>query len=150
MLINGLFWGKLCYGLELYAGQNKNTIKQLQLLEDKCVRIVTGQKANKETLERCKWLNMENTLKKQTLMTLYKIRVHKQPNYLLRLIMNERATVASKIPTYDTIQSIDLKNSFINRASENWNNLPQEIRKLPLKKFKKAITEHLRKQQLRE
>ena len=150
MLMNGIFWGTMCYGMELYAGQNKNTIKQLQLLEDRSVKIVTGQKATKETLDRCKWLTIENTLIKQTLMTIYKIRVHKQPNYLLNLIMNERARVSSRIPRYDTIQSTDLKNSFINRGIDNWNKLPQEIREMPPKKFKKALIAHLRKQQLSE
>ena len=150
MLMNGIFWGKLCYGMELYAGQNSNTIKQLQLLENRSVKIVTGQKANNEMLDRCKWLNIENMLKKQTLMTIYKIRVEKQPNYLLRLVMNERATASSKIPQYDTTQSSDLKNSFITRAILEWNKLSQEIRELPPKKFKKALVLHLRNQQLRE
>ena len=150
MLMNGIFWGKLCYGMELYAGQNSNTIKQLQLLENRSVKIVTGQKANNEMLDRCKWLNIENMLKKQTLMTIYKIRVEKQPNYLLRLVMNERATASSKIPQYDTTQSSDLKNSFITRAIFEWNKLSQEIRELPPKKFKKALVLHLRNQQLRE
>ena len=150
MLMNGLFFGKLCFGMELYAGQNTSTIKQLQLLEDRCVKIVTGQKSSKETLDRCKWLNIENTLKKQTIMTLYKIRVHKQPEYLLKLIMNERATISSRIPEYETIQSTNLKHSFVSQAIENWNELPQELRELPPKKFKKALTTHLRNQQLRE
>ena len=150
MLMNGFFWGKICYGMELYGWQSKNTIKQLQLLEDRCVKIVTGQKASKETLDRCKWLNIENTLIKQTIMTLYKIRVHKQPNYLLKLIMNERATISSRIPEYETTQSTNLKHSFVCQAIENWNKLPQELRELPPKKFKKALTTHLRNQQLRE
>ena len=64
--------------------------------------------------------------------------------------MNKRASVASRIPVYDTIQSNDLKNSFVNRAIENWNGLPQELWELPPKKFKKALTEHLRKEQLRD
>ena len=150
MLMNGIFWGKLCYGMELYAGQNRNTIKQLQLLEDKCVKIVTGHKVSKEMMDRCKWLNIENTLKRQTLMTVFKIRVEQQPKYLLRLIMNERAAVSSKIPNYETIQSTDLKNSFISRATTEWNKLPQEIRETPPKKFKKALTKYLRSQQLSE
>ena len=150
MLLNGIFWGKLCYGLELYAGQNKNTIKQLQLLEDKCVKIVTGNKANKEMMDKCKWLTIENTLKKQTLMTLFKIRTEKQPKYLLKLVMNERAAVSSKIPLYEPTQAIDLKNSFISRATIEWNKLPQELRETPPKKFKKALTKYLRMKQLSE
>ena len=150
MLMNGIFWGKLCYGMELYAGQNSNTIKQLQLLENRCVKIVTGHKVSNEMMDRCKWLNIENTLKRQTLMTVFKIRTEQQPKYLLNLIMNERAAVSSKIPSYETVQSIDLKNSFISRATTEWNKLPQEIRETPPKKFKKALTEHLRNQQFRE
>ena len=150
MLLNGIFWGKLCYGLELYAGQNKNTVKQLQLLEDKCVKIVTGNKANKEMMDKCKWLTIENTLKKQTLMTLFKIRTEKQPKYLLKLVMNERAAVSSKIPLYEPTQAIDLKNSFISRATTEWNKLPQELRETPPKKFKKALTKYLRMKQLSE
>lgn len=150
MLMNGIFWGKMCYGLELYAGQNKSTIKQLQMLADKCVKIVTGQRASKEMMDRCKWLSIENMLKKQTIMTIFKIRTEQQPDYLLKLIMNDRAAVSSKIPHYDTIQSIDLKNSFISRATIEWNKLPQEIRETPPKKFKKALTKYLRSQQLRE
>ena len=150
MLMNGIFWGKLCYGLELYAGQNRNTVKQLQLLEDRCVKIVTGHKADKQMLERCKWLTIENMLRKQTLMTIYKIRTEQQPDYLRKLIMNERATASSKIPEYEQIQSVDLKNSFISRATTEWNRLSQEIRELPPKKFKKALIQHLRSQQLKE
>ena len=150
MLMNGLFFGKICFGMELYAGQNPNTVKQLQLLEDKCVKIVTGHKASKEMMDRCKWLNIENTLKKQTLMTIFKIRTEQQPKYLLRQIMNERATVSSKIPHYDAIQSLDLKNSFISRATIEWNKIPEEIRETPPKKFKNALTKYLRSQQLRE
>ena len=136
--------------MELYAGQNRNTIKQLQLLEDRCVKIVTGHKNSKEMMDRCKWLNIENTLKRQTLMTIFKIRTEKQPKYLQKLIMNERAAVSSKIPNYETIQSIDLKNSFISRATTEWNKLPQEIRETPPKKFKKALTKYLRNLQLNE
>ena len=83
-------------------------------------------------------------------MTVFKIRTEQQPKYLLNLIMNERATVSSKIPNYEAIQSTDLKNSFISRATTEWNKLPQEIRETPPKKFKKALTKHLRSQQLSE
>ena len=150
MLMNGLFWGKMCYGMELYAGQNKNTIKQLQLLENRAVKIVTGKKACKETRDRCKWLTIENTLKKQTLMTIYKIRTEQQPSYLRNQVMNDRAKVSSKIPQYEQVQTADLKNSFISRATTDWNKLPQDLRELSPKKFKKALIIHLRSMEPRD
>ena len=64
--------------------------------------------------------------------------------------MNERAAVSSKIPLYEPTQAIDLKNSFISRATIEWNKLPQELRETPPKKFKKALTKYLRMKQLSE
>ena len=148
MLVNGLFWGKLCYGLELYGGHNKNMIKQLQLLLDKAIKLVTGKQANKETLHQCKWLTVENMLRKATLQTLYKIRLGNQPEYLAGLVKHSRATVSSRIPQYETIQSPDLKSSFIPRAINEWNILPDDIRELPPNKFKKGLIKYLMKRQL--
>ena len=87
-------------------------------------------------------------LRKATLQTLYKIRLGNQPEYLAGLVKHSRATVSSRIPQYETIQSPDLKSSFIPRAINEWNILPDDIRELPPNKFKKGLTKYLMKRQL--
>ena len=141
MLTNGIFMGKLLYGLELWAWQNPQIPKQLQILQNKAGRIITGltwQTPITEIMERSKWLNIENTIN-----TLYKMRLEGQPEYILNYIMNKRATIASDIPRHDVVQSWELQRSFIPRASKEWNLIPKEIRELQPKKFKKELRKHL-------
>ena len=146
MLTNGIFMGKLLYGLELWAWQNPQTPKQLQILQNKAGRVITGltwKTPTTEIMERCKWLNIENTIRYQTMNTLYKMRLERQPEYLINFMMNKRASTASDIPRHDTVQSWELQRSFIPRASKEWNLIPKEIRELPPRKFKKELRKYL-------
>ena len=150
MLANGIFMGKLLYGLELWAWQNPQTLKQIQILQNKAGRIITGlswQTPTTEVMERCKWLNIENTIRYQTISTLYKMRLEGQPEYVLNYTMHKRATLSSDIPRHDVIQSWDLQRSFIPRASKDWNLIPKEIRELPPRRFKKGLRKYLNEKQ---
>ena len=146
ILANGIFNGKLMYAIQLFGGLNEGQCNQLQLLQNKAARLVTQQKRYrnvKTAIKQCKWLDIKNTVKMQSIILLYKIRKKKSSKYILNKTMGERAELSSQIPTYEYNQIGILKSSFIPRTILDWNKLPHSIRHSPsIAKFKSNLRQH--------
>ena len=71
------------------------------------------------------------------MLTVYKIRATKEPEYLFEILQNDNLRGNINIPV--TNLSLAMK-SFCFRASDGWNDLPQSLRNSPkLKHFKKKL-----------
>ena len=120
----------MVYCLPLFGGCDTGQIKDLQVLQNKAAQIVTHsppRSRRNDLYDKLGWLTVNQLIVYHTLITVFKIRESKEPEYLAGKLSIETPTGRIMIP--NTKLSL-YQNSFVIRGSSNWNELPQRTRKL--------------------
>ena len=124
----GIFNSVLVYCLPLFGGCNTGQIKSLQVLQNRAARVVTHlpPRSNRELMyNKLNWLTVNQLVVYHTLLTVFKIRLSGEPEYLAKYLKNDNRQ--GKIIVPNTTLSLARK-SFTWRGSENWNTLPADLR----------------------
>ena len=130
IITHSIFNSILVYCLPLFGGCDIGQIKDLQVLQNKAAQIVTHsppRSRRNDLYDKLGWLTVNQLIVYHTLITVFKIRESKEPEYLAGKLSIETLTGRIMIP--NTKLSLH-QNSFVIRGSSNWNELPQRTRKL--------------------
>ena len=136
----GWFSSVLVYCLPLFGGTDKGDISDLQILQNKVARIVTGSSimSNREDMyDNLGWMTVQQLIQYHTLLTVFRIRKSAEPEYLALYLQRENRN-GNVIPPFSNMTLY--RRSFVYRGILNWNNLPRSIRfieSLPI--FKKEV-----------
>ena len=137
-IVQGLFNSVLCYCLPLFGGCNNSDIQLLQTQQNRAGRIVLNlpPRFSRDTMfDMLGWMTVQQLVAYHTLLTVYRIRSSKEPEYLARALCrdNYRGNIVienSRLGLY--------KKSFVQRGSTLWNSVPIELRRIPSKGAFKA------------
>ena len=125
----GIFNSVLVYCLPVFGGCNVEEVNDLQVLQNRAAQIVTHSppRANRNQMfDKLKWLTVSQLIVYHTILTVYKVRQSREPEYLANFLMNDNRLGSIIIP--NTTLGL-AKKSFVWRGSENWNSLPLTLRK---------------------
>ena len=143
----GMFNSVLVYCLPLFGGCDVQEIKDLQILQNKAARIVTHSpfRANRERIyNELGWLTVRQLVIYHTLLTVYRVRQSKEPEYLSSVLCNDSRLGKIIIPN---IKLSLTQKSFTTRGACNWNTLPSRIRNQEtLSSFKQEVKEWIRRE----
>ena len=143
----GMFNSVLMYCLPLFGGCDVQEIKDLQILQNKAARIVTHSpfRANRERMyNELGWLTVRQLVIYHTLLTVYRVRQSKEPEYLSSVLCNDSRLGKIIIPN---IKLSLTQKSFTTRGACNWNTLPSRIRNQEtLSSFKQEVKEWIRRE----
>ena len=143
LLANGLFLSKLIYLLPMWGGIGSRDAKKIQVLINKCARMVLGRSRKTRTrtlIEGCQWLYFRELVLFHSIVQMYKI-VH----------IGSPATIRKKL-TILPDKRIEIvpgrlkitRDSFKWRMSIAWNDLPDfllDIQKISI--FKRALRKYI-------
>ena len=128
MVIEGIFNSAIAYCLPLYGGIDKGKLKSLQLLQNKAARIATSMPcwASRDSMfSKLSWLTVQQLIHYHTAISVFKIRINNEPEYLAELMKKDSRNGRIMIPKLN----LNLANrSFTIRGAEIWNSLPRNIR----------------------
>ena len=142
VIAEGIFDSVLIYCIPLSAGCDKGHLKSLQVLKNTAARHVLNLPPwtnRSQMFEQLGWLTVAQLAVYHTLVTVFKIRRNKEPEYLHAKLSQDNVRGHIIIP----VTSLSLaKNSFCYRGGEPWNQLPQQLRSAEnIGKFKKGLKE---------
>ena len=142
----GIFNSVLVYCLPLFGGCDNQEIKALQILQNKAARIVSHshlRTPRHQMYDQMDWLTVKQMVTYHTLLTVYRVRQTREPEYLATILCNDSRTGNIILP--NTKLSLARK-SFTLRGICNWNCLPVAIRQLEnIGTFKKEIKEWVKR-----
>lgn len=131
---------------------NETLDKQLQILQNRAARIITGApllKSSSLILAELSWMNIKEMREKQKAILMYKIVHGLAPDYLTEMFtfsssLNDYSLRQSKLNLELPVNRTDYYNSsFAFTGAKLWNSLPDELKQEPsLKRFIKRL-EHL-------
>ena len=130
VITQSIFNSILVYCLPLFGGCDESQIKDLQVLQNKAARIVTHsapRSSRSELYDNIGWLTVNQLIVYHSLITVFKVRQSKEPEYLSERLSIDTPTGRILIPNTKLRFA---QNSFIIRSSSNWNSLPAATRKL--------------------
>ena len=144
----GMFNSTLVYCLSLFGGMNKVQLTEVQILQNKAAKLVCDAppRANRKDLfKKLDWLTFNQLVSYHTILTVYKIRMSQEPEYLSKLLRNDSRNDRIIIPNPNLVLT---EKSFVFRGSNLWNELPQDIKnqvKISCfkKKMRKWVTENI-------
>ena len=147
IISEGMFNSVLAYCLPLFGGCDMQEIKGLQILQNKAARIVTHSppRTNRDRIyDQLCWLTVNQLIMYHTLLTVYRVRLTKEPEYLATFLCNDNRY--NKIVTVNPKLTLNQK-SFTARGACNWNGLPLRIRQLEtISSFKKEVRAWIRRE----
>ena len=87
-----------------------------------------------ELLKQCGWLSVKQLVVYHSLMLVYKVRKDKKPGYLHKQLFrpfpcNTRFAKDGGIRKYDKLDKEIARNSFFPRSIDDWNKLPNDLKK---------------------
>jgi hypothetical protein len=124
MIAIGIFNSVLTYCLPLFGDCGVNNLKEIQILQNKAAQIVSHsppRAARVQMFTKLDWLTVNQLVAYHTLISVFKIRKSREPEYLSKFLCNDSRY--GKI----MFEKIELKvatKSFVFRGSESWNLLP--------------------------
>ena len=121
----GIFNSVLVYCLPFFGGMDVGDMKDLQVMQNKAAQVVTNSPPRAERspmFDKLQWLTVNQLVFYHSVMTVFKIRVNKEPEYLADIICKDSRIL---IPNLDLTLA---RYSFSIRAAENWNTIPLKIR----------------------
>ena len=144
---DGMFNSILVYCLPLFGGCGTQEVKELQVLQNKAVRIVTHsplRAGREEMFDQLGWLSVKQLILYHSLLSVYRIRSSQEPEYLASRLSRENRHGNIILPK--TNLSL-YRNSFAYRAASDWNRLPQGLRQIRiLKNFKKELKSWIKRE----
>ena len=151
-LVSALALSHLDYCSTVYSNISGDLKLQLQKLQNKCVRYVTGLRRDEHVTparRQLGWLTTDMRRMYFAAIIIYKARRIGQPSYLAELFNTRRriefgrgnAIPELEIPSRPSDTGMK---SLVYECSQFWNNLPNSMRNIPsLKGFKTALFKHL-------
>ena len=149
MVANGILISRIIYLIPLWSGTEDYLMKSLQIVQNKAARIVTrcGKRTPvRNLLKQCGWLSIAQLGVYHSLVLMFNILQSQCPKYLYSKFSNEtnlpyrmRSVANMRIRLgQDSQAGAGLaKKSFKYRATQQWNELPLEIRQsVNVKTFK--------------
>ena len=130
-IVQGLFNSVLCYCLPLFGGCNSSDIQLLQTQQNRAGRIVLNlpPRFNRDTMfDMLGWMTVFQLVAYHTLLTIFRIRRSKEPEYLARALC--RDNYSGNIIVENSRLGL-YKKSFVQRGSTLWNSVPPDIRRIP-------------------
>ena len=127
-LVQGIFNSVLCYCLPLFGGCGQQDLDLLQSQQNKTARLVLNYppRSNRDyTFDAVKWLTVRQLIAYHTLLTVYRIRTSKRPEYLYRLLSRDNHN------GHIIVKNVQLglyRSSFVFRGAVLWNKLPRSMR----------------------
>ena len=141
-IVEGVFNSVLCYCLPLFGGCNNSDVNTLQVQQNKAAQIVLRlpPRSNRDSMyDKLGWLTVNQLIVYHTLITVYRIRDSKEPEYLGN-ILGRTSRQGHNIIIVENIKLGLVKKSFTNRGAEQWNSLPESLRmEEKIGRFKKAL-----------
>ena len=139
-IAEGIFNSILVYCLPVYGGMEVSLIKEIQVLYNKAARIVCRahpRTSRKVLFDHLGWMTMRQLIVYHSLLAVFKVRNTGEPEYLHRILSQDSRNNRIMIPR----QKLSLSSeSFCQRASRQWNQLPTSIRcQVKLKLFKTEL-----------
>ena len=137
---NGIIMSKLCYLIQLWGGCENYLAKQLQVLQNRAARLVTGNgwfTPKKKLLKTCKWLSINQLIFYQSIVAAHKIVTTNSPHHLATRMTTTHPRRTRQATTgcirfgenFSANQSL-VKTSFCYRATTQYNSIPASIRSI--------------------
>ena len=154
MVADGIFMSKLIYLIALWGGSAKYILAALQKAQNRAARVVTKLDWGTSTadlLNQCGWLSVHQLVVYHSVVLVYKILKNESPSFLFSMFSAKYSYKTKQARTGQIKHTRDLelemtKDSFRWRASDAYNELPQEIRNIEtLPMFKKTVKDWIRK-----
>ena len=127
-IVQGVFNSVLCYSIPLFGGCNKAELNLLQIQENRaahCVLNFPPRTSRCLLFDKLGWLTVEQLIAYHTLITVNRIRMKKEPEYLADHL--PRDNIYGRIIELQ-LRTVPNQNSFVYRGSTLWNRLPRDIR----------------------
>ena len=127
-IADGVFNSVLVYCLPLFGGTEAQNIKTLQVLQNKAAQVVCQLplRTNRKTLfDRVGWLTVGQLVVYHTLLTVFRIRNTKEPEYLAHVMCRDSRGGRVRLPNFNLQIA---QRSFTYRGAQYWNMLPEVIR----------------------
>lgn len=139
-IVQGVFDSVLCYCLPLFGGCNNSEVKALQVQQNRAAQIVLNMPTRTSRdymFDKLGWMTVQQLIAYHTLITVFRIRQSKEPEYLARALGRDNKW--GKIIVENSNLGL-YKRSFVPRGSELWNKLPKDLRiETKIGKFKKEL-----------
>ena len=116
----------LCYCLPVFGGCTKSDLNSLQIQQNRATQIVLNLSArsNRDSmLTKLEWLTVNQLIVYHTLITVFKVRQTKEPEYLAKCLCRESRVGTNRIIVENPKLEL-VKKSFTYRGSVQWNSLP--------------------------
>ena len=150
MIANGIFCSKLIFQISLWGGAEDYLLRGLQIIQNKAARFVAKKDRYSpvsELLGQCGWLSVRQLAFYHSVVQVFKTIQTKYPEYMYSKLNNQFPYNTRLAQTESVRMGLDFKSklelterSFMNRATFNFNSLPQELRKVSkLERFKKML-----------
>ena len=147
LIINALVMNKLYYCSTVWSNTSATNIKKLRAVQNFACRILTNTGRYDHVtpaLRAIRWLPVEEHLKYRETLITYKCMNGLAPPYLSKLFikrneihdLNTRNNKALHIPQHKTVSG---QRTFYYRAVKLWNDLDEDLKKLPWKSFKTKL-----------
>ena len=128
-ITEGLFNSVMVYCLPLFGGLDKGHLKDIQVLQNKAARLVCHappRTRRSDLFAKLGWLSVNQLISYHTLLSVFKIRSTKEPEYLAQFLTNDNRNDRIVVPNQDLTLTM---NSFAFCGSAQWNQLPLHLRK---------------------
>ena len=147
LYLTGTFNSKLYYGIETYGALPATAVRQLQCIQNRAALLALPSRnlKSEERIKRLGWLPVNLMIIKASLCLLHKmLSTHPIP-YFDKFIGSRRRRFFDPIATYDDSSSRGrlLDRSFLPRTIKTFNSLPESLRKIGHKTFKKKLNAYL-------
>ena len=155
MIANGIFCSKLIFQICLWGGTEDYLLDALQVVQNKAARCVAKKDRYtpiKTLLNQCGWLNVRQLVYYHSVILIHKVLQTGYPKYIhsrlaTQFPYNTRLAQSDSVrmgPDFKSKLEVTEK-SFINRATNSYNRIPQEIRKISkIETFKVQLKQWLR------
>ena len=139
-IVEGVFNSVLCYCLPLFGGCSQSEVSMLQVQQNRAARIVLSlppRTSRDFMFDKLHWLSVKQLIAYHTLITVFRIRQSKEPEYLAGILGRDNSS--GHIIMKNT-RLVLYRNSFVFRGSVLWNKLPESlIKESKIRKFKKGL-----------
>ena len=124
-----MFTSVLAYCLPVFGGCEKYELEALQVMQNQAARLVTNlpiRTPRKEIFSSVGWMTVNQLVVYHSALSTLRIRQSGEPKYLSEMLCRNNRALAKK--------------SFCFRAAEQWNSIPESIRKMKrIGQFKSSL-----------
>ena len=120
----------MVYCLPLFGGCEKRDLQDIQIIQNKIARLVTGshQRRNREEMyDQLQWLTVSQLVVYHTMITVFRVRISGEPEKLASVLLYENRNNNIIFPS----SNLSLyRKSFTYRGISIWNKMPRTIRNI--------------------